>query len=99
MEKDPNRIAQNQEQSFLLGKRSAFERDSTPKKYYIVRKHARNSPSMQNVFLQDFDSQVNPTILPGVPVSVKSRFRESFRILAENGFSILTEFGEPMRIE
>ena len=97
MENDPNRIAQNKEQSFLIGKRSAFERDATPKKYYVVRKHSRNSPSMQNVFLQDYDSQVNPTILPGAPVSV--RFRASFRVLAENGFNILTEFGDYLRIE
>ncbi len=97
MENDPNRIAQNKEQSFLIGKRSAFERDSTPKKYYVVRKHARNSPSMQNSFLQDFDSQVNPTILPGVPVSL--RFRDSFRVLEENGFNILTEFGDYLRTE
>jgi len=97
MENDPNRIAQNKEQSFLIGKRSAFERDATPKKYYVVRKHARNSPSMQNIFIQDHDSQVNPTVIPGTPVSLK--YIESFRVLAENNFIIITEFGDYIRTE
>jgi hypothetical protein len=97
MEKDLNRIAQNKEPGFLIGKRSALESNLTPKKYYEIRKYARNSPSMQNIFTQDQDSQVNPTVIPGTPVSLK--YIENFRVLAENGFNILTEFGDHIRTE
>lgn len=97
MARDLVKIAQKQEQSFLIGKQSALQKASDPKPYYRIRKHSRGVPSMQNQFLMDLGSQINPTILPGVPVSL--RFRESFRVLAENGFTILTEFGEPIRIE
>lgn len=97
MARDLVKIAQKQEQSFLIGKHSALQKPSEPKRYYQIRKHSKGVPSMQNLFILDQGSQVNPTILPGVPISL--RYKETFRVLAENGFTILTEFGEPIRIE
>lgn len=97
MLKDPVKIAQKQERSFLLEKRSSLERSGSPKSYYVIRKHSMGVPSMQNVFIEDQNSQVNPIILPGSPISLK--YRGSFTILAENGFSIITEVGQSMITE
>lgn len=72
-------------------KQSAFQPDlSGVRPYYSAVKHQRFGPSMQNNFLQDFNTQVVPIQLPG---AIESQVLpvQAVYLLSEAGLYLLSE--------
>ena len=97
MARNPQFSGYNGQSKFLLGKASKLSPEPTGISYYQKIKHTKNQGSLQEKFLESFNSQVYPTILPGelLPPFVP----ETFRILSELSEPMLTEVGDYLVLE
>lgn len=95
MTKIPHLYGYNNESRYLLGKTSKFMPEP-PKgpKYYQKTKHTRDQGSLEEKYLYTFNTTIYPTILPEAP-----GLPETFRILSEFSFALLSELGEYLILE
>lgn len=79
---------------YLLGKASKFMPE-VPKgpNYYQKTRHTRDQGSLQDKYLLTFNTAIYPTVIPG-ELPLEEKLPETFRILSEIGFAIITELGE-----
>lgn len=95
----PDFYGYNKRSKFVIGKRSALAPEPPGIKYFQKTRHTRNQGSLQEAFLATFNTQVYPTILPGLALSPLPAPLTSFRILTELSQSMLTEIGNYLIIE
>lgn len=88
------------EGSFIGNKTSKFQPEPPGTRYYIKTRHIVGA-APANSFLSSFNSQIVPTILPGVvpPGETPAPPVQTFRLLNESGQPLLTEFSNNLRTE
>lgn len=88
------------ETTFLIQKKSRLQPTISGSGYYTSMKHLNNGPSFANRFLGSFNSQVNPTILPGFTGAEESTpIIETSYVLSELDEPIITEDDNNLIIE
>lgn len=85
----------NQTSRFLIGMTSKLMPETPGVPYYTNMKQTRAQGSLQDKFLQSFDSQVYPTVLPeAVQPTIPGNL-----ILSEFDNPLLTEIGDYLILE
>lgn len=86
--------------SFIANKMSKYQNSPPSIVYYTRLKYVGKRPGFSDRFQYAFDSQVVPTILPGVvPPSETPTPPQTFRLLNESGQALLTELSNNLRTE
>lgn len=85
---------------FLVSKTSALQIFPSASGYYVQRKHIRSGISLSDRFISSFNSQINPTILPGSFGDVEGELPiETSYILSELSEPLLSEDNNNLIIE
>jgi hypothetical protein len=73
--------------------------ETEPPTYYVYVKHMKGQPFSQNAFISSFNSEVVPTILPGIYGVSGVMPTETNYILSELFEPLLTEFSDNLITE
>jgi hypothetical protein len=96
---DPELIRDDGPVKFVGNKESRFQPDLSGRRpYYSVVKHSKFGPSMQNKFMQDFESQVVPLQLVGTEISSRRLLIGDY-LVSEVGMYLLTEDDKRLKPE
>lgn len=96
---DPELLRNDGPVKFVTNKESRFQPNLSGRRaYYSVVKHTKFGPSMQNNFMQDFESQVVPLQLLGTQISNRVPLVGDY-LVSEFGLRLLTEDGNRLKPE
>lgn len=90
------------ETTFIIQKRSSLQPVLSGSGYYTRRVHLRGTTPFANRFIGSFDSQVNPTILPGAIIDNNQSTPTPIEIdyiLSESNDILITEDNNNLIIE
>lgn len=82
-------MALNNEKSFLIEKKSSLGFTPTGSGYFDRMRYHKTGIPLSTKFNFSFNSQINPTILPGVDQSIASTV--PIYVISEDGDFLLTE--------
>jgi hypothetical protein len=84
-------MAINNEKSFLVQKKSNLAFSPTGSSYFDRMRYTRSGIPLSTKFDFSFNSNINPTILPGINESISSLDDGDVYIVSETGEFLLTE--------